>query len=143
MATVTESVEIQAPVEVVYAEWTDLTKLPNILTFVDEVHVLDETRSHWKISIAGNEHEYDAETINVVPNTQIAWRSVVGDVMDGAVNFEPMEEGGTKLTLTMNWEPEGVVESVGSAMNIDSMAVASDLRNFRDRIEERYTQTPA
>src|SRR5690606_38451853 len=114
MENITESVDIQAPVEVVYDEWTDFTKLPNILTFVDEVHVLDDRRSHWKINVAGKAHEYEAETTDHVPNSRIAWRSVVGDVMDGAVEFEPSEEGGTQLTLRINWEPDGFIESVGS-----------------------------
>jgi hypothetical protein len=43
----------------------------------------------------------------------------------------------------MDYDPEGVKESVGSALGLDSRRVKGDLESFKDFIESRGHETGA
>jgi len=47
------------------------------------------------------------------------------------------------VMVQMDWEPEGVKESVGSAVGMDSHRVKGDLKRFKELIERRGTATGA
>ena len=136
MAEVLETVDIECPVETVYAEWADVTRLPEILDFVKEVTVTGPEETHWRVSIAGQEREYDARTIEQVPAERIAWASLAGEVAHGGVvTFHRLSDTSSRLTLQMTWEPEGVMETVGAAVGVDSASIAANLRTFKERME--------
>ena len=46
---------------------------------------------------------------------------------------------GTRVSLTMGWVPEGFVEKVGAALNIDERAAEHDLARFKELMERRGT----
>ncbi|MGN6555345.1 MAG: SRPBCC family protein, partial [Verrucomicrobiota bacterium] len=68
-------------------------------------------------------------------------RSVSGTQNAGAVNFHPRDEQHTIVTLRMEHEPEGALETIGSALGILSGRVEADLRHFKKFIQERSTET--
>jgi hypothetical protein len=43
----------------------------------------------------------------------------------------------------MNWEPEGMLEALGSALGSDDRRVRTDLERFKEMIERRGTETGA
>jgi len=45
--------------------------------------------------------------------------------------------------VQMEYEPEGMKESVGSAVGIDSRRVKGDLESFKEFIESRGTESGA
>ena len=45
--------------------------------------------------------------------------------------------------MRLEWEPEGAVETIGSALQIDDMQIASDLRKFKELIESNGFETGA
>jgi hypothetical protein len=59
------------------------------------------------------------------------------------VTFHKLDEGRTKLMVQMDYEPEGLKESVGSAVGIDSRRVKGDLESFKEFIEGRAHETGA
>jgi uncharacterized membrane protein len=49
----------------------------------------------------------------------------------------------TRVTLQLDWEPEGFVETAGAALQIDDMQVARDLAKFKEIIEAQGTESGA
>ena len=49
----------------------------------------------------------------------------------------------TAAMVQMEYEPEGMKESVGSAVGIDSRRVKGDLESFKEFIESRGTESGA
>ena len=47
----------------------------------------------------------------------------------------------TRVTAQIDWQPEGLVEKVGSALNFDDRQVNSDLDRFKEFIESRGTES--
>jgi Domain of unknown function (DUF2382) len=57
------------------------------------------------------------------------------------VTFEDLGSGRTRVTASIEYEPEGFVEKAGDALGIPSGRVEGDLKRFRDFIEERGRET--
>ena len=54
---------------------------------------------------------------------------------------DPMNTGKTRVTLRLEFEPEGVVEKVGDALNVVERRVQGDLERFKTFIEKRGAET--
>ena len=90
--------------------------------------------------IAGERHEWDAEIVEQEADRSIAWRSTHGLVNRGRVEFTPIATG-TRVNVEMEYEPDGIKETVGAAIGIDSGRVAGDLERFKDLVESRELPT--
>jgi uncharacterized membrane protein len=103
------SITVNRPVEEVYAFWRDFENLPRFMRHLESVQVTGERRSHWKaLAPAGRTVEWDAETLEDVPNERIAWRSLPGaDVYNaGTVEFARAPGGrGTEVRVTLEYDP--------------------------------------
>ena len=93
--------------------------------------------------MAGKRHEWDAEITEQVPDLRIAWQSVDGKGISGIVRFEPLGSDRTRIDVDMSWEAEGLVESLGSAVGIDSRRVQADLERFKELIESQGVESGA
>jgi hypothetical protein len=78
-----------------------------------------------------------------VPDEKIAWAATEGATNAGAVRFEPVGVGSTLVYLTLEYEPEGVVEQVGDKLGIVERQVTSDLQRFKELIESEGYATGA
>jgi uncharacterized membrane protein len=137
MARIEKDIEVNAPLRSVYNQWTQFETFPSFMDGVKEVHQVDDTHLHWCAEIAGKDVEWDAEILEQVPDQRIAWRSTTGKLNAGAVRFEPIDSGRTRVCLTMEYDPEGVTENVGDALGVTTRRVTKDLKNFKDFIEKR------
>src|SRR5215218_8064049 len=90
MASFERSIEINVPVRTAYNQWTQFEGLQQFMDGVEEVHQLDDTRLHWKASIAGQEEEWNATITDQVPDRHVAWRSTSGSENAGVIHFHPL-----------------------------------------------------
>ena len=141
-ATIVEDIEVDAPVSVVYNQWTQFEEFPRFMDGVDEVKQLDDTLIHWAASIAGKKAEWDAKIIAQEPDKRITWESVDGKSTRGTVSFEPAgSPQRTRIRLAMTYTADGAAEQIGSAIGLDERRVRGDLERFRDLMEERKAET--
>jgi hypothetical protein len=140
-STTTHSIEINAPLRVVYNQWTQFEEFPAFMQGVEEVRQEDENRLLWRAKIAGKVKEWKSEITSQVPDEKIAWKSVDGSPNSGMVKFQELAPDRTIVTATIEYEPEGFFEKAGDAFGIPSGQVEEDLKRFRDYIEERSRET--
>ncbi|GAC1655204.1 MAG: SRPBCC family protein [Candidatus Dormibacteraceae bacterium] len=143
MASITKEIDVNVPVTTAYNQWTQFESFPQFMTGVKEVRQLDAKRLHWDAEIAGKGEQWDAEITEQIPDTRIAWRSVTGTPQGGAVDFHRVSDSSCQLTVTMDYEPQGLTEKVGSAFGFDDRQVAADLERFKEFIEARGSETGA
>jgi hypothetical protein len=141
MGSTTHSIEVNAPLRVVYNQWTQFEEFPRFMESVDEVRQDGPKRLFWKAKIAGKDKQWEAEITEQVPDQRIAWVSVDGTPNNGEVIFESLEVERTLITLTMEYEPEGFLEMAGDVLGIPSGQVEEDLKRFRDFIEQTGRET--
>ncbi len=143
MDRIEKSIEVDRPLRVVYDQWTQFEEFPRFMEGVVEVHQLDERSLHWVAEVAGKREEWQAEIVQQIPDQQIAWRHARGAVNSGVVTFTPLEGDRTRVTLALEYEPQGFVEKIGDALGFVSRRVEGDLERFKKFIEERGAETGA
>jgi uncharacterized membrane protein len=142
MAYIEKSCHIERPLRTVYDQWTQFEEFPRFMEGVKEVRQLDDRHLHWRADIGGKEESWDAEIMHQEPDSRIAWRNTSGPYNAGLVTFQP-DEGGTRVTLRIDYEPSGVLEKIGDALGFVSRRVEGDLERFKRFIEERGEPTGA
>ena len=76
-----ESIEVQAPLQDVFRYWSNLENFPQIMRNVEEVRVINNETSHWRVKgPLGRTVEFDARTTDMSPDRGIGWTSTQGDV---------------------------------------------------------------
>lgn len=141
MHMVEQSIEINAPVETVYNQWTQLEEFPRFMEGVEEARQLDDKRLLFRGKVAGRQHEWEAEIIEQVPEQKIAWRSRAGKPNEGTVFFDKKADGRTEVRAAISFEPEGAMEKMGNALGVADARVKGDLKRFKKFIEESGHET--
>jgi uncharacterized membrane protein len=142
MASIQKSIDVGVPVSVAYDQWTQFEEFPQFMTGVVEVRQIDDTHLHWIAEIEGERQEWDAEIVEQVPDRVIAWRSTGGLQNHGRVEFEPIDKG-TRVDVTIEYDAEGMKESVGALLGFDGRQVENDVERFRELVEAREVPTGA
>ena len=141
MGETRHSIDVKAPLQAVYNQWTQFEEFPRFMEGVEKVQQNGPTNLFWKVKIGGKEKSWEAEITKQIPDERIAWQSVDGTPNSGEVTFESVNAGLTRVTLQMVYEPEGFWEEAGAALGLASSQVEKDLKRFRDFIEERAAET--
>lgn len=137
MASVTKSVDVNVPVRVVYDQWTQFEEFPRFMEAVEQVRQLDDKRLHWRAKIGGQQEEWDAEITEQLPDQRIAWTAIGGAKNAGVVTFHRLDDQTTRVTLQMDYEPEGMTEKLGDMVGVMDRQVKTDLEKFKSFIESR------
>ena len=138
MTTVTESVDVNVPIGTAYNQWTQFEDFPKFMDGVESIAQTDPTHTHWVTKVAGQTREFDAAITEQHPEERVAWKSTGGDTKHaGVVTFHRLTDDETRVTIQLDWEPQGVVEKVGSAVGVDSHQVKADAKRFKEFIESR------
>ena len=143
MGKVSESIEIDVPVRVAYNQWTQFEEFPHFMEGVKEIRQLDDTHLHWVAEVGGRRHEWDAEITEQQPDERIAWRSVDGKTNTGLVTFRDLGGDRCEVGVELEWDDEGLMETLGSALGADSRRVQGDLERFKELVESRGRETGA
>jgi uncharacterized membrane protein len=141
MSRIQQSIDVHVPVRVAYDQWTQFEEFPRFMDGVEQVRQLDDAHLHWVATIGGKRQEWDAEIVGQTPDQLVSWRSTSGAPNAGAVSFRQLDPESTRVTLTMEVEPQGAVEKVGDALGVTDRAVRGDLERFKDYIESRGAPT--
>jgi uncharacterized membrane protein len=143
MASVTKSVDVHVPISTAYNQWTQFETFPQFMGGVDQVTQLDDRHLHWKVSVGGQQREFDAEVTEQHPDERVAWKSTDGKTHAGVVTFHKLAPDETRVTVQLEWQPEGVAEKAGAVVGVDDRQVSSDLNKFKSFIEGRSQESGA
>jgi len=138
-----DSIDVDVPVRVAYDQWTQFEEFPRFMEGVKQVVQLDDKTLEWTATIAGQEKVWTAVITDQTPETRVAWKSTTGAENAGAVLFTGVGPGRTRVTLKIDADPEGVVETVGANLGFLERQVKGDLERFKNYIESQGTPTGA
>jgi uncharacterized membrane protein len=97
------SIQIGRPVEEVFDAWSTFEGLPDRISILDRVESSGQ-HSNWAVEIDGQLFEFDAETVQLIPNEAIGWKSVTGPKHSGRINFARLGND-TLVHVSMNYAP--------------------------------------
>lgn len=141
MTQVMESIDVEVPISTAYNQWTQFEEFPHFMEGVVDVRQIDDKHVRWTAEIAGKREEWNAEITEQHPDERVAWRATEGISNAGVVTFHRIDDGTTRVTVQLDWEPKGVVEKVGAAVQADDRRVMGDLERFKEMIESRGSET--
>jgi uncharacterized membrane protein len=143
MAKVEQSIDVNVPVRTAYNQWTQFEEFPRFMEGVERVTQVDDTHLHWVADVYGKRKEWDAEITEQEPDQRIAWTSTSGPPNAGVVSFHRIDDNTTRVILSMEVEPEGPIETIGTAAGFLERRVKGDLERFKEFIESRGRETGA
>jgi hypothetical protein len=120
MALTARSIDVNAPLRAVYDQWTRFEEFPLFLQGVEEVRLEAVKFLLWKVKIAGKIKNWEAEITNQVPDQEISWESVDGSSNSGTITFEELDPQWTRVTASIGYEPEGILEKTEEVLGITS-----------------------
>jgi uncharacterized membrane protein len=126
-----------------YNQWTQFEDFPHFMGGVKQVTQLADDKLRWVAEIAGVKREWEAVILEQVPDEKVAWAATSGATNAGAVHFEGLGGGQTRVYLSLEYEPEGLVETVGDKLSIVERRAEADLEKFKAFIEDAGYATGA
>ncbi|MEU0038331.1 SRPBCC family protein [Streptomyces sp. NPDC006333] len=138
MPQVEQSIEVDVPLRIAYAQWTQFETFPHFLGCVEKITRLDNSLTRWKTKVAGVEREFEAEIIEQIPDESVAWKTVDGEAKQtGVVTFHRLADNKTKVVLALHYERKGFAQNFGDRLGFIKRQVADDLKTFKQYIEAR------
>ena len=141
MSQTSHEIEVNRPVNTVYNQWTQFEEFPRFMEGVEEVRQMGDDRLHWVASIGGQRKEWDARIVDQQPDQRIAWQAESGTRNDGVVTFSSLGPDQTRVSLDIDYEPEGMGETVGDWLGILSGRIQGDLERFKTFVEQQPQET--
>jgi len=123
--------DVAVPVEEAYDKWTNFEEFPKFMHRVLEVKQEEEGKLHWQEKIWFSTREWDGEIVEQRKNDRIAWKSVAGTQHSGVISFHRLDKSLTRVLVTVDFVPTGMIEKMASGMRFVKRAVEADLARFK------------
>ena len=138
----TVTTEVKAPVDRVWAVWSDLEAMPRWMRWIESVKTLDDPDlTDWTLAAQGFRFSWKAKITTRVEAQQLHWESVGGLPTKGAVRFYPESEMCTAVKLSVTYELPGVLAPLMEPSilgGIVTKELQANLDRFRDLVESDY-----
>ena len=144
MTQIIETIDVDVPVTTAYNQWTQFEEFPRFLSHIESITQTDDTHTHWRVNVGGQVREFDAEITEQHPDERVAWNSKSGEVDHaGVVTFHKLSDSQSRVTAQIDWEPDGLLEKIGSVAGVGSKAVKDALGDFKKYIESKGSEDGA
>jgi uncharacterized membrane protein len=140
---VQQSVDIGAPIETVYNQWTQFEDWPTFMHRVTRVTQEDNCTVSFATKIWAKTKEFTANIETQRPNERIKWSVSQGMTHTGVVTFHELAPNLTRVLLSFDVEPGSLIEKAARGMRHVKRAARADLHRFKALIEMAGLETGA
>jgi uncharacterized membrane protein len=135
VTNIIEQIDVGAPVDVVYNQWTQFQDFSNFMKKVEGVDQKEEQKLTFKAQVLWSHRTWEATIVDQVPDQQIVWRSNgnKGHV-DGAVTFHELAPNLTRVLVVLEYHPQGLFERTGNLWRAQGRRVRLELKHFRRHV---------
>jgi uncharacterized membrane protein len=137
---VTRSIIVKGTPDDLYPLWANFENIPQFNQHILSVVNKDDNMSHFTMkNPLGDILEWDAEMTCQQENKRIGWNSRDdGDIKTtGQITFNPLPQGQTEVTVTLNYMPPKDVRSqIAELFHSLDNEVGVELRNFKAYAEK-------
>jgi hypothetical protein len=115
----------------VYNQYTQFEEWPKFMHRLQSVSQEDESHVSFKTKIWGFSREFNAEIVEQRPDERIKWKVTEGVTHTGVVTFHELGDRLTRVEVSLDFEPGGLIEKAGRGMRHVKRAVRADLARFK------------
>jgi uncharacterized membrane protein len=127
--------DVAVPVERAYEQWTKFEEFPKFMHRVLDVEQNDDDTVEWTEKIWFSKRQWKGEITDRRKNDRIAWKTVSGTQHTGIVSFHRLDRNLTRVLVTIDFQPAGMIEKMGSGLRFAKRAVQADLARFKAYVE--------
>lgn len=133
--------DVAAPVDVVYDQWTQFEEFPQFMHRVEQIEQRDDRTLVWHENIWHVRRSWKSEIVEQVPNERIVWHSDSRGGHSGVITFHPMGDRLTRIEMNVDYQPEGLFEKMSSGLRFHRRALTTDMKRFKAFVEMRNEAT--
>lgn len=139
ITNIIEQIDVGAPVDLVYKQWTQFAEFPKYMKKLEQVEQQSDEKLRWKAQVFLSHRTWESTITEQVPNERIVWRSK-GDkgYLDGAVTFHELAPRLTRVVVCLEYHPQGLFEKTGNLWRAQGRRIRLELKNFQRQV---MTQT--
>ena len=127
--------DVAVPVEVAYKAWTQFDKFPNFMHRVQSVEKTGNDEVQWEEKIWFSKRQWKGKITERRKNDRIVWKTTSGTQHSGIVSFHKIGDNLTRVMVTVDFHPTGMIEKMGSGLRFAKRAVEADLARFKTYVE--------
>ncbi|MEV0198626.1 SRPBCC family protein [Nonomuraea sp. NPDC050691] len=125
-----ETIDIGAPVRIVYNQWTKFEDFPTFTKKVDSVTQESEEKVSWKAQVFWSHRTWKSTIQEQVPDDRIIWRSEgPKGWVDGAVSFHELAPNLTRVVVVLEYHPQGLFERTGNLWRAQGRRARLELKH--------------
>jgi len=130
-----QSIDVAVPIKVAYNRWTGFEDWPDFMHRVESVDQADETSLSVSMKVWGLTRRFQADIVEQRPDERIEWNVSEGLAHTGVVTFHELAPRLTRVEVSLDFEPHGMLEKMGRGMRFAKRAVRADLHRFKAIVE--------
>jgi uncharacterized membrane protein len=130
-----QSVDVAVPIKIAYNRWTMFEDWPDFMHRFESVEQADDTTLSFSIKVWGIHRRFEAEIVEQRPDERIEWNVTEGVSHTGVVTFHKLADRLTRIEVSLDVEPQGMMEKMARGMRFTKRAVRADLHRFKALIE--------
>jgi uncharacterized membrane protein len=130
-----QSVDVAVPIKVAYNRWTMFEDWPDFMHRVESVDQADDTTLSVSMKVWGLTRRFEAEIVEQRPDQRIEWNVSEGLSHTGVVTFHKLADRLTRIEVSLDFDPHGMLEKMGRGMRFAKRAVRGDLHRFKALVE--------
>jgi ribosome-associated toxin RatA of RatAB toxin-antitoxin module len=127
--------DVAVPVDKAYDAWLAFDKYPQFMHRVLNVEKKGNDKVQWQEKIWFSKRQWEGRVTEKRKNDRIAWKTTNGMSHKGVVSFHKLDSNLTRVMVTMEFEPNGMMEKMASGLRFVKRAVQADLARFKAYVE--------
>ncbi len=127
--------DVAVPIDKAYTAWTKFDEFPKFMHRVLNVEQKGQDRLSWQEKIWFSKRQWEGRITERRKNDRIVWKTTSGMSHKGIVSFHKLEDNLTRVMVTMEFEPNGMIEKMASGLRFVKRAVQADLARFKAYVE--------
>ncbi|MEV5753290.1 SRPBCC family protein [Actinoallomurus sp. NPDC052308] len=135
VTNIVETLDVGAPLQLVYNQWTQFEDFPSFTKKVEDVQQESDEKVRWKAQVFWSHRSWESTIIEQIPDTRIVWRSRgPKGYVDGAVAFSEIGPDMTRIALVLEYHPQGLFEHTGNLWRAQGRRARLEFKHFRRHV---------
>jgi uncharacterized membrane protein len=126
-----ESMEVAIPVKAVYELVRRFEDYPEFIERIEDVEWIDDKTAVFEVKVRGVKRSVRVEIAEERPNRRIDWEATEGLDHSGVITFHELAPTLTRLELTIDLEPNGLIPRLARTVHVTQHAIRSDMHRFK------------
>lgn len=127
--------DVAVPVDKAYDAWLSFDQYPKFMHRVLNVEKKGDDKVQWQEKIWFSKRQWEGRITDKRKNDRIAWKTTNGMSHKGVVSFHKLDNNLTRVMVTMEFEPTGMIEKMASGLRFVKRAVQADLARYKAYVE--------